>query len=95
MVFAEGASIGLRIEERSGSSLRPIFISVTREKPSVITVMFDVTTASPKRPNFFTYCLWTTLVNCSSEIPKVLRNGETRKKAPRKEFPCIRSCNSV
>ena len=28
-------------------------ISVTREKPSCRTVMFDATTASPKRPNFF------------------------------------------
>jgi hypothetical protein len=60
-----------------------------------MTVMFEVTTASPKRPNFFTYCLCTTLWNCSSVMPKVLRNGETRKNPPRKELPCMRSCSSV
>src|SRR6516162_8582345 len=51
-----GATGGLRIEERSGSLNSPYLISCTRENPSFITVMFEVTTSSPNRPNFFWYC---------------------------------------
>ena len=48
-----GRTGGLRMLERSGSSISPYLISCTREKPCSMTSMFEVTTASPKRPNFF------------------------------------------
>src|SRR5208283_5251271 len=80
-----GATGGLRIEERSGSLNAPYLISCTREKPSFMTVMFDVTTSSPKRPNFFWYCFLTVSRNISSEMLFCLRNGETRENAPRNE----------
>ena len=59
-----------------------------------MTVMFEVTTASPKRPNFFWYCLRTLSRNFSSVMPYVCRKGDTLKNAPRKELPCIRSWSS-
>src|ERR1022692_982233 len=89
-----GATGGLRIEDQSGSLNSPILISCTRENPSVITVMFEVTTASPKRLNFLTYCLRTVSENCSSVMPLSFKNGDTLKNAPRNELPCMRNCNS-
>ena len=59
-----------------------------------MTFMFEVTTASPKRPNFFSYCFCTVARNVSSLMPLCFRNGETRKNAPRNELPCMRSCSS-
>ena len=56
--------------------------------------MFEATTASPKRPNFFLYCFSTCSLKWSRSIPNSVRNGETPKNAPRKAFPCIRSCRS-
>ena len=46
-----------------------------------MTSMLDFTTASPSRPNFFTYCLCTTSWNCSWVMPEFLeqrRHGEER-----------------
>ena len=63
-----GASSGLRMVDVSASSISPILISCTRSKPPIITFMFDSTTASPKRPNFFSYCLCTMSWYCSSLI---------------------------
>mgnify|MGYP001212171497 CR=1 FL=1 len=80
--------------DRSAASSSPIGISTTREKPCVMTSMFEVTTESPNRPNFFTYCLWTTSWNCSCVMPNSLRSGDTAKNAPRNALPCIRSCRS-
>ena len=50
-----GRTGGLRMDDRSASPNSPYLISCTRVKPSVMTVMFEFTTASPNRPNFFTY----------------------------------------
>lgn len=57
--------------------------------------MFEATTASPKRPNFFWYCFRTCSWKCSRVIPKSRRNGDTPKNAPRNALPCIRSWRSV
>ena len=46
-----------------------------------MTSMLDFTTPSPSRPNFFTYCLWTTSWNCSwrdAEFLEQRRHGEER-----------------
>ena len=43
--------------------------------------MFEVTTAWPRRPNFFTYWARTTARKCSVSILFASRNPETRKKA--------------
>ncbi len=78
---SSGATGGLRIEERSGSLNSPYLISCTREKPSVMTVMFDVTTSSPKRPNFFWYCFLTVAWNClfgNVVLPEEGRDAEER-----------------
>ena len=80
--------------ERSAASTSPTWISVTRSNPWVMTSMFDLTTASPRRPNFFLYCLWTTSWNCSVAMSKSWSSGDTLKKAPRNELPCIRSWRS-
>ena len=46
--------------ELSGAFTSPGFTSNMRSNPSVITFIFESTTASPKRPNFATYCARTT-----------------------------------
>ena len=93
-VAASGRIGNPRSVDRSAASISPIGISRTRLKPWVMTSMFDCTTASPRRPNFFLYCLWTTSSNCSRLISNSSSSGETAKKAPRNALPCIRSCRS-
>ena len=56
---SQAASAGSRIEERSDASTSPGGTSWTSSKPLVITVMFDSTTSSPNRPNFFSYWFFT------------------------------------
>ena len=97
---ASGAAASGRIGsprnvERSAALTSPIRISRTRLKPCVMTSMFDWTTESPSRPNFFRYCARTTASNCSRLMSKSWSSGETPKKAPRNALPCIRNWRSV
>ncbi len=64
-------------DRRAASS--PTRISRTRSNPCVMTSMFEVTTASPSRPNFLTYCLWTTSRNCSWVMPEFLEQRRDRE----------------
>ena len=50
-----GRSASPRNVDRSGASSSPKRISRTRSEPWVMTSIFEFTTASPSRPNFFTY----------------------------------------
>jgi len=56
-----------------------------------MTVMFDATTALPKRPNFFSYCARTMPSNVAASMSLSRRKLDTPKNAPRNALPCMRN----